>query len=171
MKTGILTFHAAHNYGAVLQAYALQEYLKKLGHEVEVIDYRPEYLIRGYTVFLFPRLRGVPLPRKIGGCAFRGASPKLPREFAAAPALRNSFRKSCSFRASVSRRAAAFPRKITTRSFSAAIRFGRRIIRTAAIPFSSAISPRLRERSKSLTRRARERLPPSSARIRFSPAR
>ena len=28
MKIGILTFHRAHNYGAVLQCYALQEILK-----------------------------------------------------------------------------------------------------------------------------------------------
>ncbi|MFL9710284.1 polysaccharide pyruvyl transferase family protein [Methylobacillus sp. Pita1] len=48
MKIGILTFHCAHNYGAVLQAYALQEYLKSLGHCVEVIDYRPEYLVKPY---------------------------------------------------------------------------------------------------------------------------
>ena len=40
MKIGILTFHRAHNYGAVLQCYALQEVLKGMGHEVEVIDYR-----------------------------------------------------------------------------------------------------------------------------------
>lgn len=44
MKIGILTFHCAHNYGAVLQCYALQETLKSLGHEVEVIDYRPKFL-------------------------------------------------------------------------------------------------------------------------------
>ena len=40
MKIGILTFHNALNYGAVLQCYALQHYLQKKGHEVEVIDYR-----------------------------------------------------------------------------------------------------------------------------------
>lgn len=40
MKIGILTFHRAANYGAVLQAYALQQYLLSLGHDVEVIDYR-----------------------------------------------------------------------------------------------------------------------------------
>lgn len=40
MKIGILTFHRAINYGAVLQAYALQETLRRLGHEVSVIDYR-----------------------------------------------------------------------------------------------------------------------------------
>lgn len=48
MKLGILTFHCAHNYGAVLQCYALQEYLTSLGHDVYVIDYRPQYLILNY---------------------------------------------------------------------------------------------------------------------------
>lgn len=51
MKIGILTFHCAHNYGAVLQCYALQQYLLSLGHEVVVINYRPEYLLDPYTVF------------------------------------------------------------------------------------------------------------------------
>lgn len=42
MKIGILTFHNADNYGAVLQCYALQEHLKKQypNDEVFVIDYR-----------------------------------------------------------------------------------------------------------------------------------
>lgn len=39
MKVGIITFHRAHNYGAVLQCYALQEVLKRMGHDVYVIDY------------------------------------------------------------------------------------------------------------------------------------
>lgn len=51
MKIGILTFHCAHNYGAVLQAYALQEKLKNMGHEVEIIDYRPDYLVDTYKAF------------------------------------------------------------------------------------------------------------------------
>lgn len=41
MKIGILTFHWATNYGAVLQCYALQAYLESLGHEVEIINYKP----------------------------------------------------------------------------------------------------------------------------------
>ena len=49
MKIGILTFHRAHNYGAVLQCYALQEVLKGMGHEVEVIDYRQPAIDRGYN--------------------------------------------------------------------------------------------------------------------------
>ena len=40
MKVGILTFHNAINYGAVLQCYALKELLTQYGHRVEVIDYR-----------------------------------------------------------------------------------------------------------------------------------
>lgn len=40
MNIGILTFHSAINYGAVLQCYALKEFLSQRGHDVEVIDYR-----------------------------------------------------------------------------------------------------------------------------------
>lgn len=40
MKIGIMTFHSALNCGAVLQAYALQTYLERMGHEVEFINYR-----------------------------------------------------------------------------------------------------------------------------------
>ena len=38
MKVGILTFHSQLNYGGVLQCWALQTALEKLGHEVKVID-------------------------------------------------------------------------------------------------------------------------------------
>lgn len=41
MRIGILTFHWATNYGAVLQCYALQEYLREQGHVVEIINYKP----------------------------------------------------------------------------------------------------------------------------------
>lgn len=56
MRIGILTFHCAHNYGAVLQCYALQETLRGMGHEVVVIDYRPEYLLTPYRIFSFGRI-------------------------------------------------------------------------------------------------------------------
>lgn len=51
MKIGILTFHLAHNYGAVLQCYALQEALRQLGHEVRVINYRQPYMEGIYGIF------------------------------------------------------------------------------------------------------------------------
>lgn len=41
MKIGILTFHMAHNFGAMLQAYALSCVLKKIsGGTCKIIDYR-----------------------------------------------------------------------------------------------------------------------------------
>lgn len=43
-RVGILTFHMAHNYGAMLQAYALRVQVEKLGYISEVIDYRLEYI-------------------------------------------------------------------------------------------------------------------------------
>ena len=39
MKVGVITFHASHNYGSVLQAYALQQTVTALGHECEIINY------------------------------------------------------------------------------------------------------------------------------------
>lgn len=39
-----ITCHDVYNTGASLQAYALHAYLKKLGHRVEIIDYKPDYL-------------------------------------------------------------------------------------------------------------------------------
>ena len=43
MKINTITCHNVYNYGATLQTYALQTYLKGLGHEVEIIDYYPKY--------------------------------------------------------------------------------------------------------------------------------
>lgn len=52
-KIGILTFHKAHNYGACLQAFALQKALDKLGLNNEIIDYRNSYLKKVYNIFHF----------------------------------------------------------------------------------------------------------------------
>lgn len=43
-KIGILTFHVAHNYGAMLQAYALPIAVRDLGYDCEIIDYRFPYI-------------------------------------------------------------------------------------------------------------------------------
>lgn len=37
-KVGIITYHFARNYGAVLQCYALREYLEKAGYNAKVIN-------------------------------------------------------------------------------------------------------------------------------------
>lgn len=41
MKIGILTQPLQNNYGGLLQNYALQQLLKRLGHDVETIDWHP----------------------------------------------------------------------------------------------------------------------------------
>lgn len=43
MKIGIMTYHRAENYGALLQAYATMTYLRGLGHDVSFVDYWPKY--------------------------------------------------------------------------------------------------------------------------------
>ena len=53
MRIGILTFHRAHNYGAMLQAYALKKTCEKLGADTSVIDYAPEYIDEQYNYFRF----------------------------------------------------------------------------------------------------------------------
>lgn len=49
MKIGILTFHNAHNYGAVLQAYALKEKIRQLGHQAEIINYCNPLIEKQYS--------------------------------------------------------------------------------------------------------------------------
>ena len=46
MKISVITCHCPHNYGAVLQAVGLQRWLLGRGVDAEVIDYRPDYLVR-----------------------------------------------------------------------------------------------------------------------------
>lgn len=47
-KVGIITFHCADNFGAVLQVYALQQILKQMDIDSEIIDFRPDSLIIPY---------------------------------------------------------------------------------------------------------------------------
>ena len=47
MNCSIITIHHIHNFGSVFQAYALYQFLKENGYEVEIIDYRPVYYKQG----------------------------------------------------------------------------------------------------------------------------
>lgn len=51
MKIGILTYHRADNFGAALQTYALQTFLKGEGHAVEIVDYRCKKIEAQYQIF------------------------------------------------------------------------------------------------------------------------
>lgn len=55
MKIGILTYHRAENYGALLQAYALRTYLQSKGHEVSFVDYWPDYHVNYFKLFAWKR--------------------------------------------------------------------------------------------------------------------
>lgn len=54
-KIGIITFHRAVNYGAVLQTYATQEFLRKNNYNVEIIDYRDRILEAPYRFLQLPK--------------------------------------------------------------------------------------------------------------------
>lgn len=54
MKIGIITFHQALNYGALLQAYALQRILNSMGAYAEIIDYHCRIIEDAYV---FPSLK------------------------------------------------------------------------------------------------------------------
>lgn len=59
MKIGILTYHRAENYGALLQAYALMTYLKSLGHDVLFVDYWPKYHSNYFGLFPWQMLKNL----------------------------------------------------------------------------------------------------------------
>lgn len=54
---GIITFHGSHNYGSVLQAYATQKLLKRLGYESEIINFRMKSQKEYYK--LYPTKYGI----------------------------------------------------------------------------------------------------------------
>ncbi|MEQ2457300.1 polysaccharide pyruvyl transferase family protein [Flavonifractor hominis] len=51
MRTGLITFHFAHHYGAQLQALATMKAIQNLGHECEIIDYRLPHTTRTNQLF------------------------------------------------------------------------------------------------------------------------
>jgi len=73
MKIAILTQPLGHNYGGLLQAYALQHHLKAAGHAVETIDDRrkPEVgrvpigtIMRNIGRLVFGRIRSLPTAQR-----------------------------------------------------------------------------------------------------------
>ncbi len=67
MKIGILTWHYYPNFGSSLQAFALQESIKKLGHTVFIINYRNPLIntvsVKDKSRILLSRLLGRIFPR------------------------------------------------------------------------------------------------------------
>lgn len=61
MRIGIVTFHRAENFGAVLQCLALSHYLKEIGNEVIILDYRCHSIEKQYKLINWNLLK----PRRI----------------------------------------------------------------------------------------------------------
>lgn len=77
MKIATITFHWATNYGAVLQAFALQKYLEKSGYEAEIIDYVPSRVkLLSYVTWIRRKKFGEFRKEKLIG-KFRHAELKL----------------------------------------------------------------------------------------------
>lgn len=58
IKVGTITFHQSDNYGAILQAYALQQAIKKMGFETKIINYYSDGIARwnGYCKLNFKNI-------------------------------------------------------------------------------------------------------------------
>lgn len=54
MRVGIITFHRADNYGAILQSFALLSAVESLGCETEIVDYRSIAIENTYKYHYFP---------------------------------------------------------------------------------------------------------------------
>lgn len=65
MKIGILTYHRSQNYGALLQAKALQDFIKSLGHDVSFVDYWPSYHEDMYKAFSLRKLKKINAKNKV----------------------------------------------------------------------------------------------------------
>ena len=54
MRTGLITFHFAHHYGAQIQAYATMRAIQELGHDCQVIDFRLPHTTSSSALFKKP---------------------------------------------------------------------------------------------------------------------
>ena len=65
MQIKTITCHDVYNHGASLQAYALQTYLESLGHNVEIIDYKPPYLCGHYNLWAVNPVYDKPIVKQL----------------------------------------------------------------------------------------------------------
>lgn len=80
IKIGILTFHNCINYGAFLQAYALQQCLKRHGLQSIIINYKNIiFTLNEYKYFLWTRKPSVFIKNLLKIIMFKRAQQKLSR--------------------------------------------------------------------------------------------
>lgn len=72
-RVGILTFHCADNFGAMLQAYGLKQFLCGSGIQADVVRYEPPYMTGRHWLFPylpFQRHGGLVRNLAVMGCRF-----------------------------------------------------------------------------------------------------
>lgn len=89
---GILTFHCSDNYGAMLQAYALKNYLWKKGIDAQIVRYEPPYMTGRHWWIPYIPIKGV------AGCLWIGLQSwknhlKMGKDFFRMRANMEDFRK------------------------------------------------------------------------------
>ena len=57
-KAVITTFFKAENYGAALQAYALEDIIQKRNYKPEILNYRDAAIEDLYNIFYFSTIAG-----------------------------------------------------------------------------------------------------------------
>lgn len=93
-KIRILSFQNAHNFGAVLQAYGLQQTILSLGYtDVKFINYNPKYLSDRYKPFSWKQLK----PAKISLKSIVGRITRVPFHFI------STLKRNAAFGASIKR--------------------------------------------------------------------
>lgn len=70
-KVGIVTIHKINNYGAVLQAYALNRHIRSLGHDARTIDFQTYRVAESYKL-LRPLENCMDLVRNMQAILFAG---------------------------------------------------------------------------------------------------
>lgn len=78
-KIGILTYHDTTNFGAVLQAFALQRKIEKLGYNSEIIDYKCPAITNRYKIT--PIYKSQNLKQLIKGILTNKNKRKLKQDF------------------------------------------------------------------------------------------
>lgn len=81
INCGILTFQYAHNYGALLQAYALKNFLYTSGFDVEIINYANRQAKEMYAFFPSKTNNFVDFLRKSKRCVLRSRQYQLFKAF------------------------------------------------------------------------------------------
>lgn len=65
LRIGILTYHFSDNFGALMQAYGLQTWLKAQGYQAEFVNYRPSHVEAGGSLSDVIKVKGAKAKAKI----------------------------------------------------------------------------------------------------------